>query len=1067
MKNNKLLIIGTAIALAISGIAGVASRKAAKAVHADYVEEYTLDGSITASGNAYATASTVTQNNVGWKVVGNTEQSPWRIGGKSITKQDRQIYSTTALSANIAKIEVTSGATASSLSVNSLTISVHNNASDAQNGSNAVATKSVTSGIESSTVVFEKEDSTSWANKFYRIVYNVTRTSSSGNGYITFESATFSSDDSVIPTTKTLQSITLSGTYPTSFMQGEAFNHEGLVVTATYDDDSTSDVTSFATFSGYNLSTTGNQTVTVSYTEGEETATATYGITVGAAHGLTDDDPLTVAMGLGVINSLTSGGDSVNQYYIEGYIVSIETEWSTQYHNITFTIGDTENATNVITSFRSKVTGDDDQIGGALAVGDFVSVHGYLTKYIKNNEPLPQIKTGAIVTCKIEGSNHGQNIPVVIDDEDLDEESDDYTVEAVKACTAADNTVIAKVTGVAEDKYGDAKYGNFHLTNPETGNEITIYGGYTTVTFTRTNGVYTSVHSNPVDDSIVGKSVTVYGTIGYHNEVGQIVNAKVVVGSAYTGNVNVSYLVNDNNMGSAQLSATSIAYGQEVVVTPVPAQGYQVQTVEVERITSSEELTAEANGTYKFNAQAKNVVHIAFEEASVQPSSGVLFEADLTNGATVTNGFNISSSGASQKAGYYQDNAGTVAFTVTSQSALFSSEPFKITLTAELGGGSAKDPLENPVKVCFVDAQGNDIANTETTLTTKIVSAAASEYSVNLSYNANAYGLKLFHDKETGFNVRYYSFNLEVFESASGVEDYLSLTSSFATVHGVVNTSSESGTYNVTFANSGLGNGAAISNVNIGPVLLSAAKGTSKTDPGYYNEVNSIHLYGGNVLTFTSETNITSIKFTYAASGGSDSGLECSTFELNEQEQVWEGSAATVSFDVKAVTSSGVQLKIKSVELVCGEKLTVSSVALRFGARIPQSVWSSLNGTAQEPAITNYGVMLATKDIMTQEHEGLTIAEAYHNANERRFTVVQSNSSDTPFPQGDDYVFTAKVNISGSHSKEYVAAPFIVVDGHYYFLDEMTYSVNTLAVEYLKDGNYTLTNAALSILAND
>lgn len=153
--------------------------------------QYTLDGSITASGNAYGSASTLTQNNIGWSVMGNTEMSPWRIGGKGLSGEDREIYSTTAISANISSIEVESGATASSLSVNSLTITVHNSAADAASGSNAIATKTVTSGIASSTVTFEKEDNTSWAGKYYRIVYNVTRTSTSGNGYISFVSAKF------------------------------------------------------------------------------------------------------------------------------------------------------------------------------------------------------------------------------------------------------------------------------------------------------------------------------------------------------------------------------------------------------------------------------------------------------------------------------------------------------------------------------------------------------------------------------------------------------------------------------------------------------------------------------------------------------------------------------------------------------------------------------------------------------------------------------------------------------------------------------------------------------------
>ncbi|MBQ7533553.1 MAG: hypothetical protein IJT45_07685 [Bacteroidales bacterium] len=55
-----------------------------------------------------------------------------------------------------------------------------------------------------------------------------------------------------------------------------------MTVTATYDDASTANVTSSATFTGYNMSTPGEQTVTVSYTENNITKTASYTITVNA-----------------------------------------------------------------------------------------------------------------------------------------------------------------------------------------------------------------------------------------------------------------------------------------------------------------------------------------------------------------------------------------------------------------------------------------------------------------------------------------------------------------------------------------------------------------------------------------------------------------------------------------------------------------------------------------------------------------------------------------------------------------------------------------------------------------
>jgi hypothetical protein len=79
-----------------------------------------------------------------------------------------------------------------------------------------------------------------------------------------------------------LSSITLSGEYPTTFHQGDAFSHEGITVTATYEDETTKDVTDDATFSDPDMSTTGTKEVTVSYTENEVTKTATYNITVNA-----------------------------------------------------------------------------------------------------------------------------------------------------------------------------------------------------------------------------------------------------------------------------------------------------------------------------------------------------------------------------------------------------------------------------------------------------------------------------------------------------------------------------------------------------------------------------------------------------------------------------------------------------------------------------------------------------------------------------------------------------------------------------------------------------------------
>ena len=77
-----------------------------------------------------------------------------------------------------------------------------------------------------------------------------------------------------------LTSITLDGTYPTTFETGDAFSYEGMVVTAHYDGADDATVTTSAEFSGYDMSVADTYEVTVSYTEGEITKTAKYNITV-------------------------------------------------------------------------------------------------------------------------------------------------------------------------------------------------------------------------------------------------------------------------------------------------------------------------------------------------------------------------------------------------------------------------------------------------------------------------------------------------------------------------------------------------------------------------------------------------------------------------------------------------------------------------------------------------------------------------------------------------------------------------------------------------------------------
>lgn len=75
-------------------------------------------------------------------------------------------------------------------------------------------------------------------------------------------------------------SLTLSGEYKTSFLYDTDFSSQGLKATVAYSSGATKDVSSDVTVSGYNMKQIGEQTVTVTYKEGEDSISTSYQITV-------------------------------------------------------------------------------------------------------------------------------------------------------------------------------------------------------------------------------------------------------------------------------------------------------------------------------------------------------------------------------------------------------------------------------------------------------------------------------------------------------------------------------------------------------------------------------------------------------------------------------------------------------------------------------------------------------------------------------------------------------------------------------------------------------------------
>ena len=152
-------------------------------VWGEEVVAYTLTPA-SGSNNSYASNCDIAISGITWNLTGNSAFQPWRIGGKSLSNVDRALYSKTAILDNITKIVVTHGA-ASSITVNSMTVIVSANS----DFSSPISTLTP-SFTANNTVTINRPDGKSWANCYYKFIYNVT-VSGSSNKFLEFTRATF------------------------------------------------------------------------------------------------------------------------------------------------------------------------------------------------------------------------------------------------------------------------------------------------------------------------------------------------------------------------------------------------------------------------------------------------------------------------------------------------------------------------------------------------------------------------------------------------------------------------------------------------------------------------------------------------------------------------------------------------------------------------------------------------------------------------------------------------------------------------------------------------------------
>ena len=272
---------------------------------------------------------------------------------------------------------------------------------------------------------------------------------------------------------KTLTSIEITtAATQTTFWQGETFNYTGLVITAHFTGAADEVVT--PTVSG-STATAGTQTVTVSYTEGSVTKTATYTITVKAIPN-TKETAYSVADAYDIIDKLTTA----KGVFISGIISQVDSYNST-YKSITYWISADGTTTKQLEVYSGKgLESADFAAVTDLSVGDQVIICGNLklyneiyefdkNNYLASHTPTTKDPAGLAYATTSYTANVGEafttpeltnphNLVVTYSTSDASKATVNENTGAVTIIAAGTVTITASTMGDARHEPGSASY---------------------------------------------------------------------------------------------------------------------------------------------------------------------------------------------------------------------------------------------------------------------------------------------------------------------------------------------------------------------------------------------------------------------------------------------------------------------------------------------------------------------------------------------------------------------------------------------------------------------------------
>lgn len=320
--------------------------------------------------SAACKGSGTADDNVEWKITSDAAESTFErtrgihygTGSKAVSYLT---LTTSGITGSITKIVVNaSGASGTSAK---LDVTVGGTTFGSQKSLTSTATEYTFEGIASG-----------------EIAVKLSQSSAQKALYVKSISVTYSTGST---TTATLTGISVTGT-AADLWTGDDFTHEGIIVTATYDDNSEKNVTNSCTYSGYDMSKIGSQTVTVSY-DGKE---ATYDVNVKTI-GNTKETAYTVSKAVELIDA---GNGLKTPVYVKGKVSEITTAWTESNGYLSFWVSEdgTENKFEMCKNYKgadNEVYTSEDE---CPKVGDDVICYGTLTKYITTDNTTYEFSAG-------------------------------------------------------------------------------------------------------------------------------------------------------------------------------------------------------------------------------------------------------------------------------------------------------------------------------------------------------------------------------------------------------------------------------------------------------------------------------------------------------------------------------------------------------------------------------------------------------------------------------------------------------------------------------------------------